>query len=362
MGEALNSFVAVRYSQAANEGKAVAKKFRVRGFPTMLVVNHEGALIDEVNERDPKALIQDLGRIAEGRDTILSLKESVEASKDNYEAHRKLAGKLVTRDPVTARNLATRALQLHESNHLEKGADTKERATIKLRLLIANTYVQERDTDKALEVLNDVLDHAPTGESLDSLAYSAVMVSYSHSDLSAARALLERCADLELAESEFTVRRALSMIYMRSLSAETKRLAAMAKEDKSPEMLNLVAWECFERRILTEEATSWARDAVRLSQREPAMLDTLAELLAFQGKYDEAITLESEALANVKDARMRNTFVLALAKFRALKAASESNKASDSSAASGEGPGVSAKAKDQEKEDAAPPSTESDSK
>ena len=87
-----------------------------------------------------------------------------------------------------------------------------------------------------------------------------------------------------------------------------------------PEVLNMHAWECYVRGWHTEKATEWARKAVKLSNRAPHILDTLAHLLAKQGKLDEAITLEEEALAKAEDPKRRNDYEEALAKWNAVKA------------------------------------------
>lgn len=106
-------------------------------------------------------------------------------------------------------------------------------------------------------------------------------------------------------------------LYREAAKAEWLKRGEEAGDE--PQMLNMVAWECFLAGWHTEKATGWARKAVKLSGRDPAILDTLASLLFKQGRVDEAIRLEEEALEKIKDPAMRIDFEENLAKWNAVK-------------------------------------------
>lgn len=68
---------------------------------------------------------------------------------------------------------------------------------------------------------------------------------------------------------------------------------------ENPEQLNSFAWWCFENKINLDEAEALARKAVELSEdpKDKAnILDTLAEILSLKGKHKEAILTEEEAI------------------------------------------------------------------
>lgn len=87
-----------------------------------------------------------------------------------------------------------------------------------------------------------------------------------------------------------------------------------------------MAWECYQHGWHTREAIGWARTAVKLSERKPHILDTLAHLLFKSGDVRAAIKLEEEALATVKDARMRFEFEETLLKWNAAKVHREAHR------------------------------------
>jgi tetratricopeptide (TPR) repeat protein len=63
-----------------------------------------------------------------------------------------------------------------------------------------------------------------------------------------------------------------------------------------PEVLNNIAWLCARCDERVDEAVNWSAEAVRLAPANAAYLDTAAEAVAHQGKWQQAIDLESAAL------------------------------------------------------------------
>jgi hypothetical protein len=69
--------------------------------------------------------------------------------------------------------------------------------------------------------------------------------------------------------------------------------------------LNAIAWTCFEMKLNLREAVGWARHAVEKSERDAAVLDTLANLLWTVGARQEALEIEKEAAGKSEGAAKR---------------------------------------------------------
>ncbi len=72
-------------------------------------------------------------------------------------------------------------------------------------------------------------------------------------------------------------------------------------------------------KVNVKQALGWAKTAAEKSDREPAILDTLANLLWLAGKHDEAIKTEEEAAGKVADPAMKKEFEVNVAKWMAEK-------------------------------------------
>ena len=65
--------------------------------------------------------------------------------------------------------------------------------------------------------------------------------------------------------------------------------------------MNSFAWFCSQAKIGFDKALPIAQKAVEVSDRNPGILDTLAELYYAMGQYDNAIEIGQEALATDPD-------------------------------------------------------------
>ena len=77
--------------------------------------------------------------------------------------------------------------------------------------------------------------------------------------------------------------------------------AAVGEED--PQVLNELAWTAYSQHLAMPKAVAWATKAAEKSQRDPMILDTLANLLFETGKVEEAVKTELEAMEKVEGAR-----------------------------------------------------------
>jgi hypothetical protein len=102
-----------------------------------------------------------------------------------------------------------------------------------------------------------------------------------------------------------------------------QREAEIAVAADDADTLNGVAWRIFQFRddptfsSLLPKATELARTAVKLSGESSEILDTLANLLAAAGGFDEAIAIEETAAAKAHNPKMRAEFERNVAAWKA---------------------------------------------
>jgi thiol:disulfide interchange protein len=96
-------FVAMKLNaEDKGEGTDLAKKFKVRGYPTAVIVDpaSKGEVDRIVGFSPADQYAKRLREIADGKDTFLSLKKRVEASPDDLDAWSLYALKLEERDSL----------------------------------------------------------------------------------------------------------------------------------------------------------------------------------------------------------------------------------------------------------------------
>lgn len=308
MGKSLAAFVTVRYEQGNVAADKAIKRFGIPGFPWLLVLDAGGAEVDEVGGREPAAFIEELARIQAGRDTLPALRAQLQSHPDDVGAAVKLVMRLSNRHPQDA-------AQLCESTLKQVKPSEKERYAQVLALL-AYCHANLRDIERAVPLYDRVLTEFSETDAAKRAALSVGnMMPFIDPDRGLA--LFKKALQIVEPKDRFGLMNGCALLHGNALRTLTKQLAASAGD--SPDLLNFVAWECYERKWLTKEAIVWARRAVALSKRAPNILDTLAHLLFQDGQLEEAIELESEALLGVENPPQRAGFEEALAMFRAVQ-------------------------------------------
>ena len=130
--------------------------------------------------------------------------------------------------------------------------------------------------------------------------------------------LLERVRAVAKERREVVAVEQMTYVWHQQQAAHAlKRWGAAAGDD--PEELNLVAWTAYLQQVAPRQALDWARRAVDLSRRDPAILDTLASLLHRAGEHDEAIALEEEAVKKAVDPGIRLELLTNVAMWKAAR-------------------------------------------
>jgi thiol-disulfide isomerase/thioredoxin len=77
------------------DGAPLAKKFNVRGYPALIVLNSDGSFRDQIGGYlKPDDFKREIQRVRSGKDTVTGLRQEVDADKSNVDKRHALANKL----------------------------------------------------------------------------------------------------------------------------------------------------------------------------------------------------------------------------------------------------------------------------
>ena len=310
VGKLMQGFVNVMIDAEKGEGIELAKRYGVRGFPTLVVVDAAGDEIDRiVGYRAPEPFTKEVTRMLAGEGTIPALRKAYEAAPGDVRAGVALGAKLVVSNPAAASALFAK---------LVESSKTQDRATqADVRLEYAAALLGAREAEPAMAqaeaLVRDFSDTPAAGKAASKVggAFVRVETKRALAFFDAVRPLATDPQDRTVIE-QYTV-----AVHRAGIAASLKRQGDAAGDD--PQALNAVAWTCFEHQMNVREAIGWARKAVEKSERDAAILDTLANLLWLSGTPDartEAIALEKEA-AGKGEGAMKKEFVALVAKWTA---------------------------------------------
>lgn len=308
VGEVMKGFVNVMVDAEKGEGPDLAKRYRVSGFPTLVIVDATGAEIDRIGGyRPPGPFTAEVKRILAGEGTLPALRKLHLEAPDDVGAGLAYGVRLAQSDPSAAEELfrSLRAAAAKSGDRavearvrLEHGAALLATGGAELAMAAAETLVGEfADTPAAASAgarLGGAFVRAGTNRAL--------------AFLDAARGLAKEPAD------KAEIERFTMAVHRNAMAASLRRQAEAAGDDA--QALNEVAWTCFEMKLNVREAAGWARTAVEKSGRDPAILDTLANLLWITGARADAVALETEAESKAEGA-MKREFTALISKWKA---------------------------------------------
>ena len=258
--EYLNSIVAVKYDAEKDEGEVLAKRYRVKAFPTLMLVGPDGREIDRhVGYLDPDGFIETMKGFEEGFGTVVYYEDLLEKNPDDTDALYALGVKYAEAvRPDDAEATFDKLLKIDPDNENKAG----------IYFHLGNSMRADERNEDAIKYLNKVITEYPDAEVHDE-----------------ALQMLAR-AYFELDQKE------------KSLESYQ---ALLARHPDDPKMMNGFAWFCAQRKFGFDQALPVALKAVELSNRDPGNLDTLAELYYAMGDYDNAIKVGEEAAKQEPD-------------------------------------------------------------
>jgi thiol-disulfide isomerase/thioredoxin len=314
---ALKPFVCARYDAQDGEGIEVAARYSVRLYPTLVVVDAEGEEVDRfVGYHEPKAFVAEVQRIARGEGTLPVLLKALEANPDDFGALLALARRERNTDEAAAAKLLERVLARAEGKDAGAVADALlALASLERRTRDrAETLKHREEAAKHLErLLRDHPESKAAGKAGGALRHVLFTLPAERASV-----LLEQARKSARDPEDVLIAEQLAYVWHQGQAAEAMKKWGAAAE-KDGQALNQVAWTAYLQKISPQAAVRWARKAVELTDRDPAVLDTLANLLFAEGNLDEAIELEEEALKKAEQPEHALEFAVNIAMWKAAR-------------------------------------------
>lgn len=274
--------VPIKIDAEKGEGIAIAKKYGVTGYPTILLMHPDGEEIDRLlGYKPPDEFLTDLSNYVEGKNTMAAILAELKKKPDNTTMQYALARKYTDRNDWSGVQTAyTKVLELDPSNALGHREEAEYYVAVaKLR------------SDKDAGPLTTFVSTYPSSDMVRGAVSSLIRFHVKAKDADATRKVFET-------------------------------YIASHADDRS--MMNNYAWSCAENLMNLEHAATVAARAVTLATdngEKASYIDTQATAVFGLGKIEDAIRLEEQALTLMKDAppKDRKTYEDTLAKFKAAR-------------------------------------------
>jgi tetratricopeptide (TPR) repeat protein len=259
VGKLLNAMLPVEYDAEKGAGLELAKKFKVRAYPTLIVLGPDGKEIDRhLGYMPPAEFVATIEGFTKGVGTTADLQAQLEKDPDNSDLLYRLGMKYADAgraDEATA--ALSKAIAL----------DPKDAAGRNVEMLYAIGDANYKD---------DRFAEART-------YFDRLVKEYPSSDM-----VIDAMQRLAAVEYKLGNPDAAVATYWK----------VVEKKPDDPGTLNGFAWFCSQRKIGLDKALPAAQKAADLSKRDPGILDTLAEVYFAMGDFDNAIEIGEEALAS----------------------------------------------------------------
>jgi tetratricopeptide (TPR) repeat protein len=281
VAEFINSnLVPIKIDAEKGEGIAIAKKYGVAAYPTIIVIKANGEEIDRILGYVPaEPFLKTITDYVDGRNTISTLQADLERKPDDASLQYALGEKYQDRNDATkAAEHFQRVLALDPNNTLGHNEEAQYAVAL-------STFRSSKDPIQLITFV----DKYPKSE---------------------------------------MVRQALSTIwrsYIKAKDGENARkyfLKTMEILPNDAGLMNNYAWGCAEQKINLDHASEVAQKAVALATKDgdrASYLDTYATVEFARGSVEKAVALEQQALDLLKDAspKTRKSYEESMAKFKA---------------------------------------------
>lgn len=251
-------------------GVPLAAKFSVRAYPTMLLLEPDGSVRDQlVGYMPPDKFKQEIQRVKRNQDTLPDLRKRIAADTRNLKARSELAGKLKSIGDV-----AGAQEQLAEMKKLDPERESLDTRKLEYELLT--------DSIEAEWMKTKALDTSRLVAYLDKETYPGILFDGWMRVLQMDMAVAKKSKDAAARDKA---------------NAEAARAARTAWKHCPPEAKaqagNQIAWSFWElREFASADDKAFALEVARASDaampNTPQVLDTLACVLFMNGQKDEA--------------------------------------------------------------------------
>ncbi len=275
-----SKLVPIKIDAEKGEGVEIAKKYGVRGYPTILLIQADGTEIDRlVGYMPPDPFLKSLGEYVEGTNTIAALKAALEKNPEDMAAQYNMATKYAERNDLAS------AAPYYEKVLALDPADKAGHAAEAAYALAMNTLRQSKDPAPLAAFAKK---HQGTKEAQGALT---ALMSFS---------IRQKNGD------------DAKRYFEQYIEAAPNDAATM----------NSYAWSCAGQKINLDHAAEAAARAVALTSdgaEKAAYLDTEAAVEFARGGRERAIALQEEAIALLQGAtaKERKPYEEALARYKA---------------------------------------------
>ena len=148
---AKQNLISKKIDAEKGDGPKQKKKYRVRGYPTILFLDSQGAEIDRiVGYRPPEKFLSELNRIKNGENTISEILAKYEQNKHHYPTQISLAEKFVTL------NLPDSAKSILDDIYRKQKKKSQLNFTIAFR--VSKLYYRIGSLDTSIDLLDQIVD------------------------------------------------------------------------------------------------------------------------------------------------------------------------------------------------------------
>jgi tetratricopeptide (TPR) repeat protein len=252
-----NKFLNAKFDVEKGEGIELAKRFKIMNYPTILFLKPDGEEIDRLIGYLPaKEFLQVMKDYHNGVNTLDYYEAELEGDKDNIDLVYTVASKYVDR--------ADREKAMpHLENVMALDSKNSQGYAEQALLQMADVERKAGNMDAAIEHARHFIDDYPESQMLKEVFHN---LAYYQNKAGA---------------NEDAV-------------GTYREMVEMFPGDTS--VLNAFAWACAKSGFALEEATKAATKGVELSEGDPGILDTLAEVYYARGMYEDAIATINKAI------------------------------------------------------------------
>ncbi len=253
----LNGIIPVKLDAEKGEGETLAKKFKIGAYPTLILLGPDGKEIDRhLGYLDAEKFVEVMDGYKNGIGTVAYYETKVKENPKDAESWKILGTKYA--DAARAKD-AKKAL----NTYLELTPDASGDDKAEVLYTLADANYKAKSYEESIKI------------------YKKMAVEFEGTEWH----------DRALVMSAYTYNK----MDKKDMAADSY-IAYVNRHPDDPTAMNSFAWFAASKGVAMDKALPYAEKAAELSNREPGILDTLAELHYAMGNYDKAIEVGKEAL------------------------------------------------------------------
>jgi thioredoxin-like negative regulator of GroEL len=258
VGQATRDLVPIRVDADQPAGKAVVERYHVVGFPTLLLLDPNGAEVDRImGFLEAPELVKALADLRSGKGTLAALEAELTKTPDDLVKLAEVARRNAIRGNLErAQSQTDRVLALDPKGALGEAPRTQ------FELATSGYLRLGTDVARARALLEDLVKRFPDSPVVARVPMAMARVAVKQGDPLLARQRLD---------------------------------ALLAKPDPKADVANSIAWFCFREGFERAWGIEVARAGLKRAPDNAGLWDTLAELLHATGDTKGAIEAETNA-------------------------------------------------------------------